>query len=566
MAICSRGALSAAKEPTKLIIPQFCVENDVREPIALEVQGVIPSYAAGTLYRTGPSNFKIDGINKGQPYEYQHWFDGQAQVHRFRLAPDAQDAAKMQVTYNSRRTVDEGIEKIRKDKKMTSFTFGKKRDLCDSFFHKLTCVFKPLMDTTGMSGALVNVTLKANMPALQGLPITSSHSKKVDTLVARTDSTLYQKLDPETLEPLGYCDQTVLHPELVGHMSASHARTDPKNGDMYNFNLHLGRESTFRIFRASASTGKVDIIGQLNNARPTYMHSLLLTESTVIMCLWGSRLKWGGLGILWNRNLIDAIEDFNPNQPAEFVVIDRTPACRGIIATYTAPAFFCFHTVNAYEERTANGRVDIVADLCTYDDLSILHGLYYKALLQDPGLDKRNYKTQYPNSRTNLTRFRLPDVPVSSSPSQADSSFKREAMRVSKADADLSPELPIINPRASTSLHRFVYGVRNGSLSAFWDGLIKHDTSDGTAVSWSETGQTPGEPIFVADPEGRAEDDGVLLSVVLDGFAGSSYLLCLDARTMEEMGRATAHDVVVPYGFHGEHIPERTDQHYSGGD
>ena len=58
------------------------------------------------------------------------------------------------------------------------------------------------------------------------------------------------------------------------------------------------------------------------------------------------------------------------------------------------------------------------------------------------------------------------------------------------------------------------------------------------------------------NPEGTEEDDGVLLSVVLDGLRGKSYLLCLDARTMKEMGRAET-DVVVGFGFHGLHVPSQ---------
>ena len=60
--------------------------------------------------------------------------------------------------------------------------------------------------------------------------------------------------------------------------------------------------------------------------------------------------------------------------------------------------------------------------------------------------------------------------------------------------------------------------------------------------------------MFIRDPEGKEEDDAVCLSVVLDGTKGRFYLLCLDARTCEEVGRAEM-EVVVPFGFHGSHVP-----------
>ena len=67
---------------------------------------------------------------------------------------------------------------------------------------------------------------------------------------------------------------------------------------------------------------------------------------------------------------------------------------------------------------------------------------------------------------------------------------------------------------------------------------------------------TAGEPIFVADPESEDEDGGVVLSVVLDGVAGKSYLLVLDAKEFKEVGRANV-DGVVGFGFHGTHVPEK---------
>lgn len=56
---------------------------------------------------------------------------------------------------------------------------------------------------------------------------------------------------------------------------------------------------------------------------------------------------------------------------------------------------------------------------------------------------------------------------------------------------------------------------------------------------------------YVADQSRGAEDAGVLLSVVLDAASESSYLLILDAETMEERARAhVPHHI--PFGIHGE--------------
>ena len=73
----------------------------------------------------------------------------------------------------------------------------------------------------------------------------------------------------------------------------------------------------------------------------------------------------------------------------------------------------------------------------------------------------------------------------------------------------------------------------------------------GDVITWSQAGCYPGEPVFVPAPDARAEDEGVVLSVVLDSSAGRSSLVALDAGTFEELGRAEAPHSI-PFGFHGQ--------------
>jgi carotenoid cleavage dioxygenase-like enzyme len=74
----------------------------------------------------------------------------------------------------------------------------------------------------------------------------------------------------------------------------------------------------------------------------------------------------------------------------------------------------------------------------------------------------------------------------------------------------------------------------------------------GSLESWFRPGSYPSEPVFVARPDAREEDDGVLLSVVLDVEREISTLLVLDAATLEEIASA---DVPhhIPFSFHGQY-------------
>lgn len=65
--------------------------------------------------------------------------------------------------------------------------------------------------------------------------------------------------------------------------------------------------------------------------------------------------------------------------------------------------------------------------------------------------------------------------------------------------------------------------------SSVWvDRLAKVNVNTGAVNTWQEPNCYPGEPLFVATPDGAAEDDGVLLSVVLDGMCvDDGVVLCM---------------------------------------
>ena len=521
----------------------------------LTVEGSIPSYAAGTLYRTGPGSYQVE-TSKGTTHSASHWFDGFSQVHRFQiLASDSQDCTK--VIYNSRTTVDKLIDQIRETGSLDGFTFGQKRDPCQSYFKKVMSVFHPATRVDRVDSN-IGVTLSIDPPGLSSSHIDDKegqgHASGISTLWAKTDASHLKRIDPETLEPVGHAKQSVLHPDLKGAMSGAHAKSDPVTGDVFNYNLDLGRQPTYRVFRVNASTGTTDILATITNAEAAYIHSLFLTENYVVLCVWNSYYAFGGAKILWEKNMLDSMLPFDPSKPNKWIVVDRRHE-RGVVGTYESPPFFAFHTINAWEERSAADPVhtDIVADLVAYDDLSVLSRFYYENLKSTAPGARAFTGNKGDASRASLRRYRL--AAMASAAGSTAKPPQRAATLEWAAPKALSGELPTIDPGRATRPHRFVYGVADRGRSSFFDGLVKYDCAAGAAVHWSAPGQSPGEPIFVPDPApGRTEDAGVLLSVVLDGRARASYLLCLDARDMTELGRAACSGPV-GFGFHGAFVP-----------
>ena len=527
---------------------QFDVIHEEREPVELAVSGKIPPYVSGTLYRTGPGCHQVETDN-GKTFSIDHWFDGFSQNHRFQIIQIDNESTR--VVYNSRRSVDPLIENIRKTGKLTGLSFGQKRDPCVSFFKKVMSMFipepQPPQDQTN-----VGVTLSVNPPGLKDIDTgegkrKGGHASGVQSLWVKTDTAQLREIEPDTLEPMGIASQSVLHPELAGNLSAAHAKSDPITGEVFNYNLEFGREQIYKIFRVSAATGKTDILATITDAPGAYLHSSLITESYFILCIWGGQYSWGGAKILWEGNMLDAIAPFDPSKKALWYVVDRKHG-KGVVAKYVCDPFFCFHTINAWEQPSPSDRseTDIIADLSIYKNLDVLKRFYYNNIKStSPGSldyvgEKRNSCDVF------LRRFRLPGVNTTiDTPSEV-----REAVTVHTAEHEHSCDLPVINPCFLTKPSRYIYGVCDRGLSTFFDGLVKYDTETHTPTYWSVQGHSPGEPIFVVNPRGTAEDDGVLLSVVLDGFTEKSYLLVLNAKSMEEVGRASM-ECVVGFGFHG---------------
>ncbi|KAJ6508580.1 putative beta-carotene dioxygenase [Mycena sanguinolenta] len=542
----------------------FDVREQVHTPVSLAITGTIPAYAAGVLYRNGLGPRDVHADKDGRRvYRVSHWFDNLSQVHRFQIHPPSATNPNVTVTHNSRLTCDKAVERIKREARRTEFTFGPDRDPCQTIFQKAQCFFRP-QPKDSPSSLGIGVAFATNLPGLDSKAKRSEKGvdSKLTTLFNLSDHDMVQSLDPRTLEPLGIAEQKVLHPALKGPLSGAHAATDPQTGDVFNYNLDVGvppHGGIYRVFTVSAKTGKTDVLATFNHT-PAYIHSMFLTEHFAILCVWNAFFRGFAAPLLWTRNLIEGMSQYDRSKPATWFVVDRTPARRGVVATFETPAFFCFHSINTFEVPSRDKpdtTVDLVADLVAYDSLACINRFYIDNLLSDsPGAQELAGDM---STRAVYRRYRLPGVPLSGPKMRTTAKPPKPGKGevVFSGAKGYAPELPTLNSARAMREYQFVYGTTDSGQSTFFDGLVKLDVRNWTSTTWSEPGQTASEAIFVADPErSDKEDGGCLLSVVLDGTEGKSYLLVLDAETMKEMGRASV-DGVVCFGFHGIHVPQK---------
>src|SRR5919106_1932198 len=333
--------------------------------------------------------------------------------------------------------------------------------------------------------------------------------------IAMTETPLPVEFDPETLDTIGHLEQA---DRLRAHVSTAHPHHDPQRGELVNYVARFSRVSEYVLFGLPVESSTRRVIAKLPVERPAYMHAFGMSGRYLILAEYPLRVNPLRLA-LSGRPFIENYE-WDGSESTRFQVIDRETG--ELRDTYETDAFFCFHHVNAFDR---DG--ELVVDLVAYDDASIIDALY---------LDEHGPRGELP--ATELRRYTI-DL--------EGGGVRREAL------ADGTVELPRIDyGRRNTRAYRYAYFT--GADDGWVDHLVKIDVTDGSRSSWSAPGCYPGEPIFVRRPGGEDEDDGAVLSVVLDAAAGRSFLLVLDAHTFEERARAEAPHHI-PFGFHGQLVP-----------
>jgi torulene dioxygenase len=474
-----------------------------------------------------------------------------------------ENASGVRITYSSLRQAQSLIDEIKKTGGRRYYSFAQRLDPCLGIFGKIMSFFLPPNPTRN-----VCVTVQTNVP---GFDLGSEGSKEADdgekpskikNVWLTTDTVTMQEVDPATLEPVGLAKQEKLHPLLKGPGSCAHAQRDPVTGDMFNYNIEYGKCPTYRVFKVSAETGKTEILATIQDmsVRAAYMHSFFLTTNHVILCVPVSHYGLNGLKIVWEKNLLDAIEPFDQSKFCKWIIVDRKHG-RGVVAVFESPASFFFHSVNSYEE-TIEGEdaINIFCEFIRYPNHDVMYTFLYDVVTdRDDGFSKfwrEGERAQ--NFKAALVRYKF-KIPTPTLPSEKLNYITDAPEEMVSIPAPHVGELPTINPEFNCRRHRYVYTILNRGLSTLVDGIGKTDTDTRSILIWNcPVGHTPGEAIFIPRPtvDGQIneEDDGVLLSVVLDGTNEKSYLVCLDAKTMKETGRAEC-DFAIGLGFHGLHTP-----------
>lgn len=418
----------------------------------------------------------------------KHWFDGLSLINKFVF-----QTGKPEILYQSRLLPTTELKTVQITGKLGTSQFGTQpsKDL----LQRLINLFKPLHSSDNTA---VNI-----------LPLS-------DIAIALTETPVINQVDVDTLTkltPLKFPDK------LTYQISTAHPVYDVARKKLLNLAVSMGIKSFYTLFEMDLITFKRTLICQIPVKNPAYHHSFFATADYIILVECPYQVSPTSLFFAMKGFGPAYIENYHwqPKKNTCFIIIDRNT--RTVIKKIEHDALFTFHTANAYQQGS-----EIILDLIAYENPEVIQQLYLKNIVQG-----------HPLKSTRLVRFTA---------NLAKNTLEKQEL------AQLNCEFPRFNYQKFASNYRYLYTAGWEEDTCFITDLLKWDLQQSTQKIWREDNCYPGEPLFIAKPKAIEEDDGVVISIVLQAVDEYSFLLVLNAQTWEEQARIRLPHVL-PFGLHG---------------
>ncbi|KAJ8320150.1 hypothetical protein KUTeg_001737 [Tegillarca granosa] len=501
--------------------------QEEQAPVDGVVKGKIPEWISGSLFRNGPAMYEVGG------QKYLHLFDGLAAIQKFEIKNG-------KATYSRKFVKSEAYKKNMAANKIVVSEFGTRAyytDPCKTFFQRFFAKFVPDEPTDNTSVSVWPLK---------------------DRLFASTETNVIHEIDPENLDTI---DRMDIRNYLTVDSATAHPHWEP-DGTVHNIGYMYGKNPSYCLMRIPAKEGGQNSVSDIKliasipsrwKFNPGYYHSFAVTENYYVfleqpLCINIIKILTMKLrGISFSECI-----NWYPNEKTLLHIIDKSTGEKvNRSYTYQSDGFFVFHHANAYEQ---DGQ--IVLDVCAYADGSVMKTLSLEKLRKDYA-DNMEFVED-----VQLKRFVLP-LSIDKNVENKQNLVKlenSEATAVLTSDTtieckgetiiDKKVEFPQVNyNKYNGKKYRYLYGI---IIKGIFDTVVKVDMENKTYKVWTEEDCYASEPIFVANPDGQDEDDGVILTAVNSLKEGKfAFVLVLDAKTFTEKARVEFPDIFFPQTFHG---------------
>ncbi|KAL1007236.1 hypothetical protein UPYG_G00083820 [Umbra pygmaea] len=501
------------------------------EATKADLRGTLPQWLQGTLLRNGPGMFTVGETT------YNHWFDGMALMHSFTF----QDG---EVFYRSRYLRGDTYKDNMAANRIVVSEMGTMAypDPGKNFISKaMTFLNHTVPDFTDNCG--------------------SNIIRYGKDYYATSETNYIRKIDPVTLETQ---DKVDYQKYVAVNLATSHPHYD-KDGNTYNVGTSIAEKgkTKYTFFKVPATSARSTASPALKNLEvvctlpcrsllsPSYFHSFGMTDNYFIFIEQPFKLDILKMATAYMRgvNWASCLKFF-PEENTLIHIIDKKTG-KEVDLKYYTEAMVVYHHVNAFEE---DGHV--IFDVIAYEDTSLYNMFYLKVLKE---------QTSYP-LKPKCKRFALPVQ------TDMTNDFGEDMVQLKYTTASAvkdkhgkllcqpevlcdGVELPRINYNFNGRKYRFVY-MTCVAMSAVATEIMKFDTETKERTLWSEGNCLPSEPVFIPRPNGESEDDGLVLTTVINPNPGQSgFILVLDAKSFKEVARAYV-NAELHMDMHGYFIPK----------
>lgn len=476
----------------------------------LEIKGVLPTYLKGDLIRLGPTLLHTDNKN------VTNFIDGFGRVTKWSFS-----GSDNEVSYQS------------------------------AFIR--SSLYNASGDLTNIPS---HITIEPTEPKSRGIPNldamdnTDVYVHKFegsDEYLTLTDFHLGNRIHESTLNTLG---NTEYNDKLKGTYSGSHYGLyfdkavgeevvvnwvgEPKAGGIHLSVFKMGSDMVRH------SVGTVDI-----KFTPYSIHALTVGGDYAFLVIGPVEINFlqTGTGLCLSCATYSHLDD---GKTMIYVFPLDESLGQEVKIIESPQTFFSFHHINGV--MTGN---NMQLDLCTYlsmDGVIGEHVLGNLADVMDP-----NTRNNMPSFCTNVHRLQI-DIEAEKVVSIEDINLQ------DAAGVTYTTELASINPNYVGKPYCYFYSLTthmNGSDKYEDIGILKVDMCSGKGVisSFYQQGVYVGEPIFVPNPNGVDEDDGVLLVLGRFGEEDISKLLVLDAKNLMSVLAEVTAPLKHMFEFHGKFFP-----------
>lgn len=497
----------------------FSSQTDEVESALLNViQGLVPEWLSGTLYRVGSGMFE-NGNRR-----VNNLVDGLSKVHSWSFTPG--EKPKFTAKF---------LQSKLYNKTLKTGNFPAMQHMGDmmpplSFWEKIE-VEAALMRYGSMDN---------NNVAVWEL------SKSSGGLCVTTESPLYVDVDLNNLQfqkeyHVVPDDFGILEKELI---SATHFARHPSTGDSINYKFVLAMnplaKSGYHMIRyADNAEGK--LVATKIGFVPTGMsdigivHSLGATENYSILPRFSLGFNPGSM-----VSMCDNIA-FKHDKKTVFDVVALKD---GKHTAFEFPAGESMHIINSYERYNDKGELEIVVDYPTKNDVSKYPKECVFQLLNVDHLTDENYSYhEHWECFSDMIIRRY----ILNMDTGVGTIYEFPQMWNPKV---LQVEFPYINdnyrglPYCFAYFHAWQYDVKNSM------GLLKIDMCKETSIGWEAQNKFVVEPIFAARPGSEIEDDGVVFSPVFDSSTNTTELYIWNASDLRVLAVLDS-PIRVPFTLHG---------------